>query len=130
VAPETAGAPMGAHKGLRSSLRSWRDRRAHAGHQASAPTVRRLVQKHAYALHGKATQKEAGSQHPERAAQFRDIDRQTQTVMAAGEPRIRVDTQHTGRIGDVTNAGQAWRREAEVVKGPDLLSEALGRGVP
>jgi Rhodopirellula transposase DDE domain len=130
VEPETAGDPMGEQKWLRSSLRALRDRLAHAGHQASAPTVRRLLKKHDYALRVNAKQKEAGAQHPERDAQFRYIASQKQTFLAAGEPIISVDTKHKELIGDFKNAGQAWRREAEVVNVHDFLSEALGRGVP
>jgi Rhodopirellula transposase DDE domain len=121
---------MGAQKWLRSSLRSLRDRLAHAGHQASAPTVRGRVQKHGYALRVNTKQTEAGAQHPERDAPFRSMERQKQTFLAAGEPSSSVDTKNKDLIGDFKNAGPAWRREAEVVNGPDVLSEALGRGVP
>jgi Rhodopirellula transposase DDE domain len=130
VEPETAGDPMGEQKWLRSSLRSLSDRLAHPGHQASAPTVSRLLHKHDYALRVNAKQKEAGAQHPERDVQFRSIESQTQAFRAAGELIISVDTKHKERIGDFKNAGQAWRREAEVVNVHDFLSEALGRGVP
>ena len=130
VEPETAGDPMGEQQWPRSSLRVLRNRLAHAGHQASAPTVSRLLKKHDYALRVNAKQKEAGAQHPERDAQFRYIARQKQAFMAAGEPIISVDTKHKELIGDFKNAGQAWRREAEVVNVHDFLSQALGRGVP
>jgi hypothetical protein len=50
VEPETAGDPMSAPKWVRSSLRSLSTRLHHAGHAASAPTVWRLLKKHADAL--------------------------------------------------------------------------------
>jgi hypothetical protein len=121
---------MRAQKWLRSSLRALRERLAQAGHQASAPTVRRLLKGHDYAVRGNAKKKEAGAQHPERDAQFRYIESRKQAFMAAGEPIISVDTKNKALIGTFKNAGQAWSREAEAVTGPDVLAEALGRGVP
>jgi hypothetical protein len=76
VEPETAGNPMSAQTWLRSSLRSLSERLKHTGHQASAPTVSRLLQTHDDALRVNAKKKEAGAQHPERDAQFRYIERQ------------------------------------------------------
>jgi hypothetical protein len=130
VEPETAGDPMGEQKWLRSSLRSLSDRLSHAGHKASAPTVSRLLKKHDSALRVNAKKQEAGSQHPERDAQFRYIERQKQAFMAAGEPIISVDTKNKELIGNFKNAGQAWSQEAAAVNVHDFLSEALGRSVP
>lgn len=121
---------MSEQKWLRSSLRSLSERLDQAGHQASAPTVSRLLQKHAYALRVNAKKKEAGSQHPERDAQFRHIESQKQAFKAAGEPIISVDTKNKELIGNFKNSGQAWRQEAEAVNVHDFLSEALGRSVP
>jgi len=130
VEPETAGAPTSEQKWLRSSLRSLSERLLQAGHKASAPTVSRLLKKHDSALRVNAKKKEAGSQHPERDAQFRHIESQRQAFMAAGEPIISVDTKNKELIGNFKNAGQAWRQEAEAVNVHDFLSEALGRAVP
>ena len=128
--PRQQGDPTREQKWLRSSLRSLSDRLLHAGHKASVPTVSRLLKKHDYVLRVNAKKKEAGSQHPERDAQFRYIARQKQVFMAAEEPIIRVDTKNKELIGNFKNAGQAWRREAEAVNVHDFLSEALGRAVP
>ena len=130
VEPETAGDPGRTQKWLRSSLRSLSERLAHAGHKASAPPVSRRLKTHDYALRVHAKKQEAGAQHPERATQFRYIERRKQAFMAAGEPIISVDTKHKDLIGNFKNAGQAWRREAEAVNVHAFLSEALGRGVP
>lgn len=130
VEPETAGDPMSEQKWLRSSLRSLSERLAQAGHQASAPTVRRILQAHDYALRVNAKEKESGSQHPERDTQFGYIESQKQAFMAAGDPIISVDTKKKELIGNFKNPGQAWQQEAEAVNVHDFLSEALGRGVP
>jgi Rhodopirellula transposase DDE domain len=99
VEPETAGDPMSEQKWLRSSLRSLSERLEQVGHQASAPTVSRLLQKHDYALRVNAKKKEAGAQHPERDAQFRYLESQKQVFRAAGEPIISVDTKNKELIG-------------------------------
>ena len=73
VAPETAGDPMSTQKWVRSSLRALSARLRHAGHTASAPTVRRLLTKHDYSLRVNAKEKEARAQHPDRDTQFRMV---------------------------------------------------------
>jgi hypothetical protein len=130
VEPETAGDPMSAHKWVRSSLRALSTRLRHAGHPASAPTVRRLLKKHDYSLRVNAKEHEASAQHADRDTQFRSIATQKQAFLASGDPIISVDTKKKARIGNFKNAGQAWRQEAAVVNVPDFLSDALGRGTP
>ncbi|HEY5868346.1 MAG TPA: ISAzo13 family transposase [Candidatus Tectomicrobia bacterium] len=130
VEPETAGDPMSKHKWVRSSLRSLRQRLGRAGHDASAPTIRRLLKKHDYSLRVNATEKDASAQHPDRDTQFRSIETQKQTFSAAGNPIISVDTKKKDRIGNFKNAGQAWCQEAEAVTVHDFLSDAVGRGTP
>jgi len=130
VEPETAGDPMSKQKWVRSSLRSLSQRLSRAGHDASAPTVSRLLKKHDYSLRVNAKEKEARAQHPDRDAQFRYIAAQKQTFSAAGNPIISVDTKKKALIGNFKNAGQAWCQEAEAVNVHDFLSDAVGRGTP
>ena len=130
VEPETAGDPMSKQKWVRSSLRSLSHRLGRAGHDASAPTVSRLLKKHDYSLRVNAKEKEASAQHPDRDTQFRYIETQKQTFRTAGYPIISVDTKKKELIGNFKNAGQAWCQEAEVVNVHDFLSDALGRGTP
>jgi hypothetical protein len=130
VAPETAGDPMGARKWVRSSLRQLSQRLADLGHAASAPTVGRLLKAHDYALRVNAKEKEAGSQHPERDAQFQYIAAQKEAFTAAGCPIISVDTKKKELIGDFKNAGQLWCQHPIEVNVHDFPGDALGRAVP
>lgn len=130
VEPEPAGDPMSTPKWVRRSLRSLSQRLCCAGHDASAPTVRRLLQKHDYSLRVNAKEKEARAQHPDRDTQFHYIETQKQAFSTAGTPLISVDPKKKELIGNFKNAGQAWCREAEAVNVHDFLSDALGRGVP
>jgi hypothetical protein len=130
VEPETAGDPMSAHKWVRRSLRSLRTRLHHAGHTASAPTVRRLLKKHDDALRVNAKERAASAQHPDRNTQFCYIETQKQTFRASSDPIISVDTKKKALIGNFKNAGQVRCQEADAVNVHDFLSDALGRGTP
>ncbi len=130
VEPETAGDPMSEQKWVRSSLRSLSQRLSQSGHNASAPTVSRLLQKHDYSLRVNAKEQDASAQHPDRDTQFRYIETQKQTFIASGHPIISVDTKKKELIGNFKNAGQAWCQEADAVNVHDFLSDALGRGAP
>lgn len=89
---ETAGDPQGPGKSKRSSLRTLSARLAERGHPAGRMTVGRLLKKAGYSLRVNARRKEAKSSPQERDAQFRHIDEQKRTHLAAGEPVISVDT--------------------------------------
>jgi hypothetical protein len=121
---------MGARKWVRSRLRQLSQRLADLGHAASAPTVGRLLNAHDYALRVKAKEKEAGSPHPEREAQFQDIAAQTEALTAAGCPIISVDTKQKALMGDFKNAGQLWCQHPIEVNVHDFPGDALGRAVP
>jgi hypothetical protein len=130
VEPETAGDPMSEQKWVRRSLRALSEDLRQAGHDASPPTVSRLLKKHDYSLRVNAKEKEARSQHPDRDAQFRYIETQQQSFAASGDPYISVDTKKKELIGTFKNAGQAWCQEAEAVNVHDFLSDSLGRVSP
>jgi hypothetical protein len=130
VEPETAGDPMSERKWVRSSLDKLSGQLKERGHQASAPTVGRLLRKHDYALRVNVKKKEAGSQHPDRDAQFLHIEEQKQFFLAQGWPVMSVDTKKKELIGEFKQAGQSWSRQPIEVNTHDFLSEAVGRAVP
>ena len=106
VAPETAGDPMSAQKWVRSSLRHLSARLGAAGHAVSPPTVGRLLRKLDYSLKANRKERETGSDHPEREAQFAHIAQQKQIHQEAQLPIISVDTKKKELIGDFKNAGR------------------------
>ena len=130
VEPVTAGDPMSERKWVRASLRHLSQRLGKAGHPASPPTVRRLLDDQGYRLHANTKQLEAGAAHPDRAQQFQYIAEQRQGFGAAGRPQISVDTKKKELIGRFKNAGRVWSQEAEVVNAHDFRQDALGRAVP
>jgi hypothetical protein len=130
VEPVTAGDPMSEQKWVRGSLRQLSRQLGEAGHPASAPTVRRLLDDHGYRLHANTKQVETGAAHPDRAQQFQYIATQRQAFSAAGLPQISVDTKKKELIGRFKNAGRVWSQEAEAVNVHDFRQDALGRAVP
>ncbi len=130
VEPVTAGDPMSDRKWVRSSLRELSRRLGEAGHPASPPTVRRLLNTRGYRLHANTKQVEAGAADPERDTQFQYIAAQRATFAAAGLPRISVDTKKKERIGNFQNGGRTWSQTAEPVNVHDFRQDALGRAVP
>lgn len=130
VGPETAGDPMSDQKWVRSSLRHLSRRLAELGHRASPPTVGRLLRQLKYSVKANRKERETGSAHPERDAQFVHIEEQKAAHGEAHLPIISVDTKKKELIGDFKNGGRDWCQDAEVVKVHDFPSEALGRSVP
>jgi len=121
---------MSDRKWVRSSLRHLSTRLAELGHAASPPTVGRLLRKRDYSPKANRKERETGSAHPERDAQFMHIEEQKQAHREAHWPIISVDTKKKELIGDFKNAGRDWCQDPEVVKVHDFPSEALGRSVP
>lgn len=129
MVPETAGAPTSEQKWVRSSLRHLCDQLSAKGHHISPTTIGRLLKALDYSLRANV-KRLAGTQHPERDAQFKYIEQQKQAFLAAGQPVISVDTKKKELIGNFKNAGQCWRREAEAVNDHDFVTEATGKAVP
>jgi hypothetical protein len=130
VEPVTAGDPMSERKWVRASLRHLSRCLGEAGHPASPPTVRRLLDEQGYRLHANTKQLEAGAAHPEREQQFQYITEQRQTFSAAGLPQVSVDTKKKELIGRFKNGGRVWSQAAEAVNAHDFRQDALGRAVP
>src|SRR5215207_10436751 len=106
---------MSEQKWVRVSLRHLSRCLGAAGHPASPPTVRRLLDAQGYRLHANTKQLEAGAAHPDRDQQFQYITEQRQAFGAAGLPQISVDTKKKELIGRFKNAGRVWSQEAEAV---------------
>lgn len=130
VGPETAGDPMSGQKWVRHSLRHVSAELRAVGHQASPPTVGRLLRKLKYSLRANRKERETGSTHPERNQQFDHIAAQRQAYQDAELPIVSVDTKKKELLGDFKNGGRDWCRNPEVVNVHDFPSAALGRAVP
>lgn len=100
------------------------------GHQISASTVGRLLNKMGYSLQANRKTLE-GSNHPDRNAQFEYINAKVLKQFSDGNPVISVDTKKKELVGDYRNAGKEYRPKGnpEKVKVHDFPGE-LGRANP
>jgi len=120
---------MSEQKWVRSSLQHLSDQLKSIGHLACPKTIGRLLKQLDYSL--KANVKRlAGAQHPDRNTQFEYIDAQRQLFLHMGWPIVSLDGKKKELIGNFKNAGQTWRRDAELVNDHDFESAALGKAVP
>jgi hypothetical protein len=101
------------------------------GHRVEYVTVAKLMRAIGYSLQANVKTRE-GTQHPDRDAQFRYINRAAQRAVAAGEPVISVDTKKKELVGDFKKSGREWRPkgEPELVRVHDFKDKQLGKAIP
>jgi len=129
VEEQTAGSPMDSRTWVRHSVAHLTERLRRRGYDVSPTTVYRLLDDLGYAL--KAHRKRfTGPPHPERDRQFDYLARQRQWFALVGCPVISVDSKKKELIGNVSNPGRVWCRQAEEVNAHDFRDDALGRAVP
>ena len=126
---ETAGDPMSDQKWIRSTTRELSKRLEEIGHEASPSTVSRLLKKMDFSLKANK-RRQLHVNNPDRDSQFRFIATQREAFSIAELPIISVDTKKKELIGEFSNSGRTWRRQAEEVNEHDFPSEALCKAVP
>ena len=109
VEPETRGDPMTRLRWTTKSTRNLADELGRQGHRISHHSVGRLLTGPLeYSLQGNAKTVE-GKQHPDRDAQFHDLNGQVTAALAEGEPVVSVDAKKKELVGDDANKGRTWR---------------------
>jgi len=101
------------------------------GIRVSDKTVGKLLHEMGYSL--QATKKTVeGEQHPDRNAQFEQINAQTKVARDCGAPFISVDTKKKELVGNFKNAGLEWqpKDEPELVDVHDFPDDAVGKAIP
>ena len=100
-------------------------------HPISHETVARLLRSLDYRLQG-TRKTEEGTDHPDRDAQFRHINRTVRRALGRGWPVISVDTKKKELIGPFANAGRQWRqtKTAARVNTHDFPTPAVPRAYP
>ena len=131
VGPVTLGCPerplLWVSKSLEKLAAALRD----LGHKVSAKTVRRLLRRLGFSRQGNNTAKD-GRGHPDRDAQFEQINRRALEFQMANQPVISVDTKKKELIGNYKNAGTEWRAEGQSrrVNVHDFEDKELGKAIP
>jgi hypothetical protein len=131
VDPDTRGDPESPLRWTCKSTRQLADALCAQGFQVSDDTVGRLLTQQGYTL--QRTQKtEEGAQHPDRDAQFRYLNEQARTHLAAGQPVVSVDTKKKELVGQYANGGREWQPvgEPERVGVHDFPDPQLGKAIP
>jgi len=125
---DTAGDPMTglkwSHKAPRKIATELRRRRC----RASAPTVRRLLEKQGYALHVNA-KRLVRRRSAVRNLQFAYLVRQRCRFLRRGWPVISVDSKKRELVGPFKNPGRTWRQFPRAVYMYDFPSDAIGVAV-
>jgi Rhodopirellula transposase DDE domain len=134
IDPDTRGDPMSPLRWTCKSTRHLADLLTTQGHPVSHTKVAQMLHALHYSLQGNAKTKE-GKQHPDRDAQFRYIQRQSQSFLGHGWPVISVDTKKKEMVGNHANCGEEWQpagepEEVDVHDFPDpKVPKAVPRGV-
>jgi Rhodopirellula transposase DDE domain len=101
------------------------------GHKTSTKMVARLLEELGYSLQGNSKRSE-GAQHPDRNAQFENINEKVRQQLGKHGPVISVDTKKKELVGNFKNAGRELRPQGqpETVKVHDFVDPELGRVAP
>jgi transposase len=131
VDPDTRGDPDSPLRWTCKSTRELAEALTAQGHRVSDDTVGRLLKQQGYTL--QRTQKTLeGAQHPDRDGQFRSVNEQARSHLAAGQPVVSVDTKKKELVGRYANGGAEWQPagEPERVGVHDFPDPTLGKAIP
>lgn len=131
IEPVTRGDPQSPLRWTCKSLQKLAAQLRTLGHRVSHETVRQLLHGLEYRLQATRKTRE-GSAHPDRNAQFEQINEQTKAFHAAGQPVISVDAKKKELVGDFKNGGREWHPtgEPEAVRVHDFVDKELGKAIP
>jgi transposase len=131
VEPESRGDPMCALRWTTKSTRKLADELRRQGFDISHVTVAELLHQMGYSLQAPAKENE-GTEHPDRDAQFRHIERHARTHLQAGEPVISVDTKKKEVVGNLANKGREWQPAKTPVRVDvhDFPDPEVGKAIP
>jgi hypothetical protein len=101
------------------------------GHRTSAHLVADLLRDLGYRLQANRKAR-GGDSHPDRNAQFEQINCTVQEYLASGDPVIAVDTKKKEVVGDFKEGGRAWRPHGDPagVRVHDVVIPEVGRANP
>jgi transposase len=131
VDPVTRGDPMSPLRWTCKSAAKLAAELQARGHRVSERSVNRLLHDLDYSLQSNRKTIE-GSDHPDRDAQFRYINRRVKAFQKRGQPVVSVDTKKKELVGRFKNGGREWQPagEPEPVKVHDFADKVLGKVIP
>jgi hypothetical protein len=101
------------------------------GHDVGPTTVALLLHQQGYSLQA-AKKTVEGKQHPDRDAQFQNINTQAKECLARGVPVISVDTKKKELVGYFKNGGRDWEPLGKPTRAlaHDFPADAIGKAIP
>jgi hypothetical protein len=131
VEPSTLGDPMRPLIWVSKSMDKLAAALTAAGHTISADTVKKELVKLGFSRQFNRKADE-GSKHPDRNAQFENINAKVIAAQAAGNPVISVDTKKKELVGNYRNGGSDYRPKSDPsrVKVHDFVDKEKGKVAP
>ena len=131
VEASTAGDPMSYLLWTNKSTRNLADELARQGYTVSHVTVARCLRELGYSLQANVKTIE-GTQHPDRGAQFRYLNKQVRRFVRHHDPVISVDTKKKELVGAFENRGRRWQPagDPEAVHVHDFPGQGVGKAIP
>lgn len=100
---------------ISQSTRNLSDELAEKGFKASHTMVSTLLREQGYSLQENKKMKQVGNSHPDRDAQFRNIDSTATAYISAGIPVISIDCKKKENIGEFKNDGKTYQEKGKPV---------------
>jgi transposase len=129
LAETSAGDPMTRLRWTCKSTRVISNDLKKEGYNISHMGVARILRSEGYSLQSNKKML-SGKNHPDRDAQFKQINRLVSCFSRINNPVISVDTKKKELIGNFKNNGQVWTKDPIEVLDHDFPSYGKGKAVP
>lgn len=130
IDPTTRGDPESRLRWTTKSLRNL-SKELKKKHKTSHQMIAELLHEMEYSLQANKKTSE-GNSHPDRNAQFENINQKVREQEKIGDPAISVDAKKKELVGNFKNQGQEWhpRGKPEEVQVHDFMIKELGKVCP
>jgi transposase len=131
IDPDSRGDPESPLRWTLKSTRQLAAKLTKMGHPISHVAVANALRRMGYSLQALSKQRE-GTDHPDRDAQFKYLNKQVKKHQRLGQPVISVDSKKKELIGNFKNGGREWQLagQPEEVNVHDFEDKELGKAVP
>lgn len=131
IEPTTRGDPESRLRWTTKSVRNLSRELNRMKHKTSHRMVADILHEMEYSLQGNKKTKEGGS-HPDRNAQFENINQKVEQQQRMNGPAISVDAKKKELVGNYKNNGREWSKKGkpEEVQSHDFINKKLGKVCP
>ena len=112
IKPFSRGDPMSPLRWTCKSTRNLADEVCKQGYEISHNTLCQVLHEMGYSLQANKKTSE-GKSHPDRNAQFENINSSAEKELAAGNPFVSVDSKKKEAVGNFKNNGREWRQKGD-----------------